>query len=542
MDRDAEGDFAESPLLLYLAFGAAHSPHHAPKESIDKYKGRFDAGWDIVRRETLARQKTMGLVPESTELPPHNEGVRAWDDLSATERTVFARQMEVFAAFLGHTDDQIGRLVSFLEQSGQLDNTLLMVMSDNGASPEGGPKGLFDEISYFNGVPESFDEPTARLDAWGSPESYPHYATGWAEAGNTPNRWYKSTVHEGGTRDPLIVHHPRHITDAGAIRTQFHHIVDCVPTILEVIGIPLPEEVRGHAQMPFEGTSFAYALFDGSIPTRKKAQYFEMFAHRAMWSAGWKAVALHWSTGFAQRIGLVGHEVHDGDFDADRWELYHLEEDFSEMRDLAAVEPLRLKELVDLWWKAAEAHSVLPLDDGLKERLLVAKPRVFEEREIYEYDVPIRLGRSTSPDLRGRSYAIAADIEVPEGGAEGVVVSNGGIGRRLHALYQGRQGPLRRELPRTRALRRVDAREHSDRLGIAARRVREHGGELRPCGALRQRQARRYDGGHAHQPRRLRGGGGPRDWLGHDVARLARVRGAVSLHGHHPQSWDLDVG
>jgi arylsulfatase len=414
------------PFFLYLAFGAAHSPHHAPQEWIDRYKGRFDAGWDVVRQETFARQKKMGIVPEKTVLPPHNEGVRPWAELSPTEQRVFARQMEVFAAFLSYTDDQIGRLVRFLEQSGELHNTLLMVVSDNGASPEGGTHGLFNEIGYFNGVPESTEELASHLGAWGSPESHPHYATGWAEAGNTPNRWYKSTVHEGGTRDPLIIHFPARIEDAGKIRSQFHHIVDFVPSILESVGIAMPSHVRGHEQMPLQGTSFAYTFSDASAPTRKTVQYFEMFAHRAIWADGWKAVVLHWSTGFAQRIGLPNHEVHDGDFDADRWELYHLDEDYSEMHDLAAAEPERLKQLIDLWWKEAEANNVLPLDDALKERMLVAKPRVFEERDRYEYEAPVRLGRTTSPDLRDRSHTITAEIEVPPDGAEGVIVSNGG--------------------------------------------------------------------------------------------------------------------
>jgi arylsulfatase len=245
-------------------------------------------------------------------------------------------------------------------------------------------------------------------------------------AGNTPNRMYKSFVHEGGTRDPLIVSWPREITDTGAIRPQFHHIIDIAPTLLEAIGLPWPDTVHGHPQRPVEGTSMRYSFTDATAPTRKTAQYFEMFAHRAIWADGWKAVAMHWSQAILQRLGPIQHELHDGDHDADRWELYHLDEDMSEMHDLADAEPERLQQLVDLWWQEAEHHQVLPLDDTLLARLLADKPRIFEQRDFYSYNGRVRLPRQGSPSLRDCSYTISAEVEVADGD-EGAIVSYGGV-------------------------------------------------------------------------------------------------------------------
>lgn len=413
------------PLFTYVAFGATHSPHHVPKSYSDEYRGAFDAGWDEIRSETLARQIEMGLVPEHTDLPGLNPGVRAWADLSDDERRLFARQMEVYAAMVTHTDDQIGRLVDFLDRSGLRDNTLLIVTSDNGASAEGAADGRLDSFGYVNGASDSVETMLAHIDAWGSPSTHPHYASGWAMAGNTPNRMYKSFVHEGGTRDPLVVSWPARITDHGAIRPQFQHIIDIVPTVLDAIGIEWPESVRGHHQRPVEGTSLLYTFDAPEAPTRKRTQYFEMFAHRAIWADGWKAVAMHWSQAVLARLGPIDHELHDGDFDADTWELYHLDDDVSEMHDLAAVHPDKLRELVDLWWAEAERFQVLPLDDSLVARLLVERPRVFEPREVYSYTGRVRLTRQGSPVLRDCSYAISADVEVPNG-VEGVIVSYGG--------------------------------------------------------------------------------------------------------------------
>ena len=415
------------PFFTYFATGAMHSPHHAPGEYIARYKGRFDEGWDVVRTETLARQKEMGIVPESTILPPRNAGVRAWDELSAEEKRLFARQMEVFAAYLTHTDDQIGRLVDFLERSGLLEDTLIVLLSDNGASGEGGANGLASEMSYFNLSPETVEDMLPKIDDWGDPSTHPHYATGWAMAGNTPNRWYKQLVHEGGTRDPLIIHWPARVEDRGAIRSQFHHAVDVTPTILELLGLQMPSQVRGHAQMPLEGEGMSYSLSDGEAPTPKKVQYFEMLGHRALWAGGWKVVTLHVSSDFKRGFNVEEGEPHDGDFDADAWELYRIDEDFSEMNDLAADHPEKVRELLDLWWAEAGRHNVLPLEDSLAMRMITPKPREFEERDVYTYNAPVKLVRSGSPDLRNRSHTITAELDIPQGGAEGVIVSNGGV-------------------------------------------------------------------------------------------------------------------
>lgn len=413
------------PFLTYLAFGATHSPHHVGRAYIEDYRGAFDDGWDVIRRETIERQIAMGIVPDGTTLPGLNPGVRAWADLGDDERRLFARQMEVYAAMVTHTDEQIGRLLEFLDRAGLRDDTIVMVLSDNGASAEGAAEGRLDSFGYVNGEPDSLDTMLAHLDDWGSPHTHPHYASGWAMAGNTPNRMYKAFVHEGGVRDPLVIAWPGHITDEGAIRTQFHHITDITPTIMEAVGLEWPEQVRGHEQRPLEGTSFLYALAQPAAPTQKRRQYFEMFAHRAMWADGWKAVALHWSTAMHARLGPIEHEMHDGDHDADVWELYHLDHDVSEMHDLAAQHPEKLRELVDMWWEEAERYHVLPLDDSLLARLLVARPRVFEPREVYRYAARVRLSRQGSPPLRDCSYAISARVDIGEA-CEGTIMSYGG--------------------------------------------------------------------------------------------------------------------
>ena len=414
------------PFFTYLAFGATHSPHHVPREYIEPYRGVFDGGWDEVRAQTLQSQIEMGIVPAGTTLPGLNPGVRSWAELPADERRLYSRQMEVYAAMVTHTDAAIGRLVEYLERAGLRDDTIVMVLSDNGASAEGAGEGRLNSFGYVNGAPDSVPEMLAHIDDWGAPHTHPHYASGWAMAGNTPNRMYKSFVHEGGTRDPLVVSWPKGISDQGAIRRQFHHIIDIVPTVMEAVGVQWPASLRGHVQRPVEGTSMLYSFADGAAPTRKTKQYFEMFAHRAIWRDGWKAVTLHWSQAIRQRIGPIEHEMHDGDFDADRWELYRIDDDMSEMNDLAGAHPDVLQELVDLWWSEAERHNVLPLDDTLLARLLVDKPRIFEQRSFHTYSGRVRLPRQGSPSLRDCSYTISAEVEVGAGD-EGVIVSYGGV-------------------------------------------------------------------------------------------------------------------
>lgn len=415
------------PFFMYFAPGATHSPHHAPPEWIETYRGAFDDGWDVVREETLARQKEIGVVPGSTELPPRNPGVKAWDELTGDERRLFARQMEVYAGFLSHTDHHIGRLLEFLEHGGLLENTMVVFLSDNGASGEGGASGLVSEMSLFNLAPETLEEKLGKLDEWGSPSTHPHYATGWAMAGNTPNRWYKQMVHEGGVRDPLIIHWPARITEGGSVRSQFHHVVDVTPTVLEVLGLEMPAQVRGYEQMPLDGASMAYSFSDGGAPTPKKVQYFEMLGHRAVWAEGWKAVTAHVSSVFKWSFGLEDREASDGFFDDDVWELYDIDADFSEVRDLAAARPDKVREMVELWWGEAEKYKVLPMSDNVAAHAIASRPHVFEERERYLYFSPVKLTRVGSPDVRNRSHSITAEVEIPDGGARGVLVSNGGF-------------------------------------------------------------------------------------------------------------------
>lgn len=437
------------PYYLYLALGAMHAPHHAPREWIERYAGAFDDGWDVVRAETLAKQKELGVVPEDTELAPHNEGVRSWSEIGDDERRVLCRQMEAFAGFLSHTDDQIGRLLDFLRQSGRLDNTMIVLLSDNGASAEGGRSGLFHELSYFNRSPEDVQQMVDRLDEWGGPTSHPHYATGWAEAGNTPNRWYKTTCHEGGTRVPFIVHWPAGIDDPGAVRSQYAHVIDVAPTLLEAIGTQAPAEVAGVRQRPVDGVSMADILRTPTAPTGRSVQHFECFGHRSVWRDGWKASAIHNSSTHAFRTGRPPELTHDGDFDADEWELYHLDEDFAELRDLSAEQPELLRELVDLWWAEAETHGVLPLDDRGSPRLLDPRPRALEQRSKVVYSAPVMLGASSSPQLVGRSFEVSVDFEAQHGDT-GALVSYGNwsggfslylIDDRLHATmaYLGRE-------------------------------------------------------------------------------------------------------
>jgi arylsulfatase len=417
----------DRPFFLHFATGAPHAPHHVGPEWIEQYSGVFDAGWDVIHDETFELQLELGVVPQGTTLPPRNPGIRAWDSLSQTEQRVYARQMEVYAAFVTHTDHEIGRLLDHLDTMKRADDTLIVFLSDNGASAEGGQHGLSSEIIYFNGLTESLDEMESLLDVWGSPETYPHYANGWAWLGNTPNRWYKSMAHEGGTRDPLIVSWPSQNLEAGAVRDHFLHAVDVAATLYELLGIEPPSTFEGVEQRDLEGTSFASTLHDGDAPNGKTRQYFEMFAHRALWADGWKAVTLHHSQNAALRIGDPNFEIRMGDFDGDQWELYHLAEDFSEAHDLAEQYPDKLAELQAMWLEDAQKYNVLPLDDRVIARSLEPRPRVVQRKDQYSFRTPIRLTRATSPSVINRSHHIAATVAVPAGGGEGVIISNGGM-------------------------------------------------------------------------------------------------------------------
>ncbi len=410
--HDTKSIRPDRPFFLYFAFGATHAPHQAPREYLEKYRGKFDQGWDAIRDEWFARQQEMGLLPEGTQLAPRNPGVEPWDALPENHRRLAARLQEAFAGFLEHTDAQIGRLVEALAHLGELDNTLLVLLSDNGASQEGGPFGVLHEMKFFNFIIETPDEAVARLDDIGGPHSHSNYPWGWAQAGNTPFKWYKQNTHEGGVHVPLIVHWPAGVTDRGAMRDQFHHVSDLAPTIYEILGVTPPDVYRGYEQLPITGTSMRYSFGDPAAPTTKAVQYFEMMGHRAIYADGWKAVTRH-TPGVA--------------FDDDKWELYHVDVDRSECNDLAAEMPEKVEELVELWWREAEAHDVLPLDDRTIElfgaRFKDRSPH--PESRHYTYrppmsPMPVEVGAM----IGGRSWDLDAEVDRPRG-AQGVLYATG---------------------------------------------------------------------------------------------------------------------
>ena len=401
----------DKPFFMNLAYGAAHAPLHAPKKYIESYQGKFDKGWDKVREETLARQIQMGIVPANTVLPPRNPDIKAWDELSADQRRLFARLQEVFAGMLTHTDEHIGRLINFLEEAGQLDNTIFIVVSDNGASQEGRLTGSYNYVRFFNQIPEDDALNLKYLDEMGGPTTYPHYPMGWAMAGNTPFRMYKQNTHAGGNTDPFIVHWPKGIKDKGAVRTQYHHLIDVTPMILEAVGIKQPKTINGVDQRPFDGGSMLYSLNDAATPSRHETQYFEMGGHRALYHKGWKAVAWH---------------ERGSDFEKDKWELYKVDEDFNELNDLAAKNPEKLREMIERWWSEAGKYNVLPLDDRSVIRVL-GQPANNRPRTMTTYypgmmTTPV----SSAPNFRNRSYTLSADVDIPASGAEGVLLSVGG--------------------------------------------------------------------------------------------------------------------
>ena len=405
----------DRPFFLYLAFGATHAPHQAPREHRERWRGRFDDGYDAARERWFARQLELGVVPSATTLAPPNPGVPAWTDLTDNQRAFSARLQEAFAAMLEHTDEQIGRLAGFLERRGLLDNTLLMVLSDNGASREGGPYGTFDEFSFFNGAREDIDEivSSGRLDDIGGPHSHSNYPWGWAQAGNSPLRWYKQNTYGGGVRDPFVVHWPAGIRARGEIRRQFCHVVDVTPTVLDAVGAPVLGHHHGVAQLPMHGASFRSTFDDADAAPPRTIQYFEQMGHRGLWADGWKATTYH----------DAGQS-----FDADRWGLFHLDEDFSECHDLAAEQPERLRALVDAWWAEAGQHGVLPLDDRTIE-LFGGPPRpgTVHARDEYVYFPPVtHVPADACPPLGGRNWTVTAEVEVPDGGVEGVLYARGG--------------------------------------------------------------------------------------------------------------------
>jgi arylsulfatase A-like enzyme len=441
--KDAKTIAADKPFFLYYAPGACHAPHHAPRQWIDRFRGRFDMGYEAIREQTLARQKELGVVPADTELPPVNpigtpqtrtgpEGkpfppmdyTKPWDSLSPEEKRLFSRMAEVYAGFLAHADHHIGRLLDYLEETGQRDNTLVILVSDNGASGEGGPDGSVNEMKFLNGMPDDLQENLAKIDDLGGQKTYNHYPTGWAMAFNTPFKMWKRYEFNGGTSDPCIISWPAGIASRGEIRHQYHHAIDLVPTILDVLGVEPPETIKGHVQSGFDGVSMRYSFDDPAAATARKTQFYSMLGSRAVWHEGWKAVTTH------PAISGWGH------FNEDTWELYHTEVDRAELHDLAAEHPDKVREMVNLWFAEAGANQAFPLDDrSAFEIFMTPRPLLSPPRDRYIYypglaDVP----ESQAVNIRNRSYTIGAQVDIPAPGAQGVVFAHGSkFGG--HALY-----------------------------------------------------------------------------------------------------------
>lgn len=427
MLRDHQSTNPSKPWFMWFCPGANHAPHHSPKEYADKYKGKFDDGYEAYREWVLQRMIEKGILPEGTTLTPINpmpenvadtapgDAVRPWETLNADEKKLFARMAEVFAGFSEYTDAQIGRIIDFLEHTNQLEDTLIFYCADNGASGEGSPNGSVNENKFFNGYPDDLSENMKYLEAVGSPDTYNHYPTGWAVAFSTPYQMFKRySQYAGGTCDPLVVHWPKGIKGRGEVRHQYHHSTDIVPTILDVIGLEMPKVYRGVEQYPLSGVSMRYTFDDPNLQTRKRRQYYAMLGTRGIWENGWKAAALH-----APLSGV-------GKFDKDKWELYHVDEDRSESKNLAAEYPEKLKELIAAWFEEAEKNFVLPLDDRSALELLTIQHPLEEpprNRYIY-YPGTTPIPETAAVNVRGRSYKIIADIDITNE-ASGVIFAHG---------------------------------------------------------------------------------------------------------------------
>jgi arylsulfatase A-like enzyme len=413
----------DKPFFIYFSTGATHAPHHVPADWVDKYKGKFDDGWDAYREQTLARQIKLEIVPPDTKMAPKPADIVDWETLSADEKQLYARQMEVFAAFAEHTDHEVGRLADAIEAIGELDNTLFIyIFGDNGSSAEGGLTGTFNEIIVLNGLPDPVEDQLTHLDEWGGPKSYPHFQAGWAVATNTPFQWTKQVAsHYGGTRNPVVIHWPEGIKAKSEIRSQWHHVTDIAPTVMEAAGLPFPNSVNGTTQKPFEGVSMIYTFDDADADDRHTTQYFEMFGNRAIYQDGWVAATKHRTPWAA---------TPDGPLDQDKWELYHVAEDFSQANDVSAKHPAKLKELQDLFTKEAIKYNVLPLDDRVFERFnaaIAGRPDLMGDRtSLTVYPGMTHMTENAFINVKNRSHTITAKVEIPQGGGEGVILAQGG--------------------------------------------------------------------------------------------------------------------
>lgn len=430
MIADAKQVAPNKPFFMYFCTGAMHAPHHVPKEWADKYKGQFDDGWDAYREKVFARQKEMGIIPPHTTLSRHDPDVQDWNSLSADERRLYARMMEVFAGFLEHTDHYIGELIQFLKELGEYDNTLIMVISDNGASSEGGPTGSVNEGKFFNNVPENLEQNLAAIDEIGGPKYFNHYPWGWTHAGNTPFRRWKRETYRGGISDPFIVTWPAGIKAKGEIRSQYAHAIDMVPTVLEALKIEPPIAIRGVTQSPIEGASFAHTFDAADAAGLHLTQYFEMFGHRSLYHEGWRAVCPWPGTSFTESGGRFGDPIsYDKltELDAHGWELYNVMKDPAETKNLAETERDRLIAMIGMWYVEAGKYNVLPIDSRGTLRGAVERPQIAVERKQYVYYpgtqvVPINAG----PRLTNCAHSVSVDATIPEAGATGALFSMGG--------------------------------------------------------------------------------------------------------------------
>ncbi len=413
----------DKPFFVYFATGAVHAPHHVSKEWSDKYKGQYDKGWDAVREQTTAKMKELGIIPENTNLAPKPEDIKDWKKLTKNEKKLFARQAEVFSGFLEMTDYEIGRLMDAIEEIGEMDNTLVIfIAGDNGTSAEGGMTGLYNELTYFNGVEEKVEDLIPLMDDWGLPNTFPHMAAGWAVAFDAPFTWTKQVASDfGGTRNGMVIHYPNGIKEKNGIRTQFAHVIDIAPTILELAGLPEPKVVNGVPQTPIEGTSLAYSLNDASAAERHTIQYFEMFGNRAIYNNGWFARTIHHAAWETTNLPPLEDDV---------WDLYYVNDDFSLSNNLASKYPERLEDMKSLFMWQAQIHHALPIDDRSIERTnaaLAGRPDLLGDRKsLTLYEGMEGMMENTFMNIKNKSFSVTAELNIPKGGANGVILAQGG--------------------------------------------------------------------------------------------------------------------
>jgi len=413
------------PFFLYVAPAATHSPHQAPKEWIDKFKGQFDMGWDRYREATFARQKQLGVIPADAKLTPRPAGLPAWDSLNADQKRLYARMMEVFAGYGAHVDHEIGRVLDAVAKLPDAENTMILyIVGDNGSSAEGGIEGSVNENAFFNNISETWQDNIKVIDELGGPKHFNHFPAAWAWAMNTPFQWTKQVAsHFGGTRNPMIVSWPAKITDKGGLRSQFHHVTDIMPTVLEAAGIQAPDAINGVTQKPIEGVSLVYTFGDAKAAERHKTQVFEIGVNRGIYQNGWFASSLSFPPWQPDRTGF--------DIDKAKWELYNIEQDFSQANDLASRDPAKLRAMQDLWWAEAARSNILPLDWRGPERMSVeitGKPSLAAGRATFVYETPLAaLPEASAPDLKNKSFTITAEAEIPASAAEGMIFTQGGF-------------------------------------------------------------------------------------------------------------------